>query len=98
MPTYFKRKKARFTTLQHGEERAFVDGAIYDRVMPLRIPVMHLVKAILAEDFELAESLGLLCVSPEDFALPAFICPSKIEMPEIIRRGLRSYAEQYLET
>ncbi|MCB1066965.1 MAG: NADH:ubiquinone reductase (Na(+)-transporting) subunit A [Simkania sp.] len=96
---YFRRKKtAPFTTLQHGEERAFVDSAIYDRVMPLRIPVMHLVKAILAEDFELAESLGLLSVSPEDFALPAFICPSKIEMPEIIHRGLRSYADQYLES
>ena len=96
--TYLRCKKApSFTTLQHGEERAFVDGVIYDRVMPLRVPVMHLIKAILAEDFELAESLGLLSVSPEDFALPAFICPSKIEMPEIIRRGLRSYAEQYLE-
>lgn len=98
-PTYFRQKKtSSFTTLQHGEERAFVDGVIYDRVMPLRVPVMHLIKAILAEDFELAESLGLLSVSPEDFALPAFICPSKIEMPEIVRRGLRSYAEQYLET
>lgn len=95
---YFKKKKPySFTTLQHGEERAFVDGGIYEKVMPLNIPVMHLIKAILAEDFELAESFGLLSVAPEDFALPAFICPSKIEMPEIIRRGLRSYAEQYLE-
>lgn len=94
---YLKKKKPfSFTTLQHGEERAFVDGAVYDKVMPLNLPVMHLIKAVLAEDFELAESLGLLSVAPEDFALPAFVCPSKIEMPEIIRQGLQAYAEQYL--
>lgn len=95
--TYFRKKDSySFTTLQHGEERAFVDGAIYDRVSPLGIPIMHLVKALLAEDFELAKSLGILGVSPEDFSLPSFICPSKIEMPEIVRQGLRAYAEQYL--
>lgn len=94
---YIKKKnRGQFTTSQHGDARAFIDGTIYKQVMPLNIPVMHLIKAILAEDYELARSLGLLSVSPEDFALPAFICPSKIEMVEIIRRGLSSYAEQYL--
>ncbi len=83
-----------FTTNQHGEERAFIDGRIYDRVMPLKIPTMHLIKAILGEDFETAERLGLLEVASEDFALPAFICPSKIEMIQIVRQGLHSYATE----
>jgi Na+-transporting NADH:ubiquinone oxidoreductase subunit A len=77
-----------FTTNQHGEERAFVDSEIYHKVMPLRIPTVHLIKAILAKDYELAQELGLLEVVPEDFALSAFICPSKIEMVQIVKEGL----------
>lgn len=83
-----------FTTNQHGEKRAFIDGAVYERVMPMRIPSMHLVKAILAEDFELAERLGLLEVAPEDFALSSFICPSKIEMIQIVKEGLHKYSKE----
>ncbi|NGX61773.1 MAG: Na(+)-translocating NADH-quinone reductase subunit A [Chlamydiae bacterium] len=83
-----------FSTNQHGEERAFIDGAIYEKVMPLHIPTMQLVKAILSEDFEHAEELGLLEVAPEDFALPTFICPSKIEMIDIVKKGLHLYSKE----
>jgi Na+-transporting NADH:ubiquinone oxidoreductase subunit A len=83
-----------FTTNQHGEERAFIDSAVYDRVMPMGIPTMHLLKAIISEDFELAEQLGLLEVVPEDFALSTFICPSKIEMMEIVKEGLHRHAKE----
>lgn len=83
-----------FTTSQHGEERAFIDGRVYDRVMPMRIPTMHLVKAIISEDFELAERLGLLEVTGDDFALPTFICPSKIEMIQIVKDGLYRYSKE----
>lgn len=83
-----------FTTNQHGEHRAFVDGSLYQKVMPMRIPVMQLVKAVLAEDFELAEQLGLLEVADEDFALPTFICPSKVEMSEMMKEGIHNYAAE----
>ncbi|MCB1180736.1 MAG: Na(+)-translocating NADH-quinone reductase subunit A [Chlamydiia bacterium] len=83
-----------FTTNQHGEERPFIDGRVYEKVMPMRIPTMHLVKAALAEDFELAQTLGILEVDPEDFALPSFVCPSKIEMMDIIERALHLYAAE----
>lgn len=83
-----------FTTNQHGEERAFIDGAVYEKIMPLKIPTMHLVKSVIGEDFETAEQLGLLEVAPEDFALPTFICPSKIEMIQIIKAGLHAYAQE----
>lgn len=83
-----------FTTNQHGEERAFVDSSIYDKVMPLRIPTAHLIKAILARDFDLAQELGLLEVVPEDFALPSFVCPSKIDMISIVREGLHHFAKE----
>lgn len=93
---YLKSKKPNFTSSMHGEERAFIDGSIYDKVMPLKIPTMPLIKAVLAEDFEKAIDLGLLEVASEDFALPTFVCPSKIEMVTIIRSGLTKLAEQLL--
>ncbi len=92
---FFKRKKYAFDTNQHGEPRAFIDGSIYEKVMPLKIPTMQLIKAILADDFELAKQLGILEVSPEDFALPSFICPSKIEMMEIVEKALWKYSEEF---
>jgi Na+-transporting NADH:ubiquinone oxidoreductase subunit A len=87
-------KEYDFTTNQHGERRAFIDSTLYDKVMPLDISTMLLVKAVMAEDYELAEQLGLLEVDGEDFALPTFVCPSKIEMVEIIRNGLKQYQKE----
>ena len=86
-----------FTTNLHGEERAFVDGSLYDKVMPLDVSTMSLVKAVMAEDYDLAEVLGLLEVDAEDFALPTFVCPSKMEMTEIIKNGLQIHASEVLE-
>jgi Na+-transporting NADH:ubiquinone oxidoreductase subunit A len=81
-----------FTTSLHGEPRAFVTSTPYEKVMPMPIPTMELVKAVMAEDYELAETLGLLEVDSEDFALPTFVDPSKIEMVEIIKNGLKKLA------
>lgn len=94
----FGRKNHRypFTTSKHGEHRFFITNTPYDAVMPMRIPTMHLVKAVMAEDFDLAEELGLLEVAPEDFCLPTFVCPSKIEMVEIMKKGLNQYAAEVL--
>lgn len=80
-----------FTTSYNGEERPFVDGAIYDRVFPMKIPVEALIKAILAKDFDEAVKLGLLEIAPEDFALPEFICPSKIPFMSIVEGALEEY-------
>ncbi len=84
------------TTSQHGEERAFVEGSLYDKVMPMQLSTIHLVKAILADDYDDAENLGVLEVDSEDFALPTFICPSKIEMSEIVKKGLLKFAGELL--
>ncbi len=86
-----------FTTNQHGEHRAFIDPTLYDNIMALNIPTMQVVKAVMSEDYDLAEELGLLCVAPEDFALPTFVCPSKMEMTEIIKNGLAEHAAEVLE-
>lgn len=86
-----------FSTSQHGEHRPFIDPSMSDEVMPLNISTMHLVKAVLAEDYDLAAQLGLLEVDSEDFALASFVCPSKIEMMDIIKKGLQRYATDMLK-
>lgn len=89
-----KNREYDFTTNQHGEHRPFIDSTLYDKLQPLQIPTMQLVKAVMAEDFELADTLGLCEVASEDFALPTFVCPSKMEMTEIIESGLRQYEKE----
>jgi Na+-transporting NADH:ubiquinone oxidoreductase subunit A len=49
---------------------------------------MHLLKAILVDDIEKMEQLGIFEVAEEDFALCEFVCPSKIEIQSIIRQGI----------
>lgn len=85
-----------FTTSQHGEHRAFIDSTMYDKVQPLHVPTMLLVKAVMAEDYDLADTYGLVEVDSEDFALPAFVDPSKTPMTEIIKNGLKTYAKEVL--
>lgn len=81
-------KKYELNTNLHGEERPFVVTGEYEKVFPMDIYPVHLLKAILIEDIELMENLGIYEVVEEDFALCEFICTSKIESQDIIRRGL----------
>ena len=72
----------------HGEERAYVMTGEYEKVLPMDIYPIHLIKAIMIEDVDLMENLGIYEVSPEDLALCEFVCTSKIEVQSIIRQGL----------
>jgi len=75
-------------TNTQGGNRAFVMTGLYERVFPLNIYPMQLLKAIIAEDIDQMERLGIYEVVEEDFALCEFICPSKTEMQTLIRKGL----------
>lgn len=78
------------STLLHGGARAMVATGIYDSFLPMRIYTDFLVRAVLAGDLEEAVQLGLLETDPEDFALAAFACPSKMDLVSIIRKGLEA--------
>jgi len=84
MPT----KKYNLNANLHGEERAYVMTGEYEKVLPMDIYPTHLIKAIMIEDIELMENLGIYEVSAEDFALCEFVCTSKIEVQKLIRHGL----------
>lgn len=81
-------KAYNLNTNLHGEERPFVVTGEYEKIFPMDIYPVHLLKAILIEDVELMENLGIYEVAEEDFALCEFVCTSKIESQDIIRRGL----------
>jgi len=84
----FRSKSYRLDTNYHGGERAFVMTGQYEKVVPMDIYPVQLLKAILAGDIDLMENLGIYEVAEEDFALCEFICPSKIEIQSILREGL----------
>jgi len=81
-------KKYALNTNYNGEERAYVVTGQYEKVLPMDIFPMQLIKACLIEDIDAMEQLGIYEISPEDVALCEFVCTSKIEVQNIIREGL----------
>lgn len=81
-------KKYTLDTNYHGGERAYVITGEYEKVLPMDVMPMQLIKAILAEDIDMMEKLGIYEVVEEDFALVEFIDTSKTEIQAIIRKGL----------
>ncbi len=81
-------KKYDLDTNTNGEHRAFVVTGQYEKVFPLDIYPMQLLKACMYQDIDEMEQLGLYEVIPEDFSLTEFICISKQPHQEIIRQGL----------
>jgi Na+-transporting NADH:ubiquinone oxidoreductase subunit A len=87
-------KKFRIDTNMHGGHRAFVMTGQYEKVLPMDIYPMQLLKAVLAEDIDMMENLGIYEVAEEDFALCEVICPSKMEIQSILRHGLDLMAKE----
>ncbi|MBO6098989.1 MAG: Na(+)-translocating NADH-quinone reductase subunit A [Prevotella sp.] len=71
-----------------GGERHMIMSGEYDKVLPMDIYGEFLIKAIIAQDIDKMEALGIYEVSPEDFALAEFVDSSKLELQKIVREGL----------
>ena len=71
-----------------GGERHMIMSGEYDKVLPMDIYGEYLIKAIIAQDIDKMEALGIYEVSPEDFALAEFVDSSKLELQKIVREGL----------
>lgn len=87
-------KKYNLTANMNGEERPFVVTGQYEKVFPFDIYPVQLIKAIMIEDIELMEELGIYEVVPEDFALCETICTSKIPSQEIVRNGIEIFRKE----
>ncbi|WP_425077730.1 Na(+)-translocating NADH-quinone reductase subunit A [Psychroserpens sp. S379A] len=82
------KKKYDLNTNTNGEHRAFVVTGSYEKVFPLDMYPLQMLKACMYEDLDEMEALGMYEVAPEDFALTEFICVSKQPHQDIIRKGL----------
>jgi Na+-transporting NADH:ubiquinone oxidoreductase subunit A len=72
----------------NGEERALVVTGEMEKVMPIDVYPMQLLKACIANDIEKMENYGIYEVAPEDFALIDYTNTSKLEAQLIIREAL----------
>lgn len=80
-------------TNTRGEERAFVISGVFEQVTPMDILPTYLIKAIMAEDYEDMEGLGIFEVVEEDLALCEFVDVSKHNIQEIVRNGINLIKE-----
>ncbi|MBR5250344.1 MAG: Na(+)-translocating NADH-quinone reductase subunit A [Bacteroidales bacterium] len=82
------KKQYAMDTNLNGGERAFVLSGYYEKVLPMHIFPVYLLKAILAGNIDKMEMFGIYEVIEEDLALCEYICPSKIEVQDIISKGI----------
>ncbi len=95
LPSWLMRdKKYELNTNLHGEKRAYVVSGEYEKVFPFDIYPVQLMKAIITNDIEAMENLGLYEVVEEDFALCEVVCTSKTPVQQTVRQGLDLMKEE----
>lgn len=82
------KREFKIDTNIHGGKRALMITGNFEKVFPMDIYPMQLLKAIIIEDIDLMERLGIYEVAEEDFALCEFIDTSKTDIQSIVRNGL----------
>lgn len=88
-----KKKEYTLDTNMNGEERAFVQSGMFEKVVPMDVFPVYLLKAIMAEDYDEMEALGIFEVIEEDFALCEFVDVSKMRVQKILREGINLMLE-----
>jgi Na+-transporting NADH:ubiquinone oxidoreductase subunit A len=86
--SFLRKGEFKVDTNTHGEERPFVVTGVFEKVLPMDILPTYLFKAIVTEDFDEMEELGLYEVIEEDVALCEFVDPSKNELQKLVRNGI----------
>ena len=90
----FPKREYEMNSNLHGGERAFVLSGQYEKLVPMDILPVHLLKAILVNDIDKMEQLGIYEVIEEDFALCEFACTSKIKVQDILRTGINTMIKE----
>ena len=88
------KKEYALNTNTNGELRAFVVTGEMEKVFPYDIYPMNLIKAVIINDIDAMEKLGIYEVDAEDFALCEFINTSKIDIQQIVRDGMENMREE----
>ncbi|WP_159519269.1 Na(+)-translocating NADH-quinone reductase subunit A [Sunxiuqinia indica] len=88
------KKEYALSANMHGGERAFVLSGQYEKFLPMDLLPVHLLKAILVNDIDKMEQLGIYEVIEEDLALCEYACTSKIKVQNILREGINSMIKE----
>jgi Na+-transporting NADH:ubiquinone oxidoreductase subunit A len=90
----FPKKEYVLNANLHGGDRAFVISGQYEKLLPMDILPVHLLKAILVNDIDKMEQLGIYEVVEEDLALCEYACTSKIKVQDILRTGINTMIKE----
>ena len=82
------KKEYKLDTNVNGGVRAFVVTGLFEEYLPMDIYPMYLFKAIMANDIDKMENLGIYEIVEEDVALCEFVDPSKTEIQQLVRDGI----------
>jgi Na+-transporting NADH:ubiquinone oxidoreductase subunit A len=81
-------QRFRLTTNTQGSHRAMVPTGMHEKIMPMDILPTFLLRALLMQDVEKAEELGVLELDEEDLALCTFVDVGKNEYGPLLRQML----------
>jgi len=81
-------KKWELDTNLHGGVRSFVLSGEIDKVLPMDIMPVQLLKAAATDDIDLMEKLGIYEVIEEDIALCEVISETKMEFQDILDKAI----------
>jgi Na+-transporting NADH:ubiquinone oxidoreductase subunit A len=81
-------RKLSFTTALNGRSTALVPVDAFERVIPLDILPVPLMRALLIRNTDQAQALGCLELDAEDLALCSFVCPGKNDYGTVLRINL----------
>ena len=82
-------QKLSFSTMLHGRSTALVPVDAFERLIPLDILPVPLLRALLIKDTDQAQALGCLELDAEDLALCSFVCPGKNDYGTVLRINLQ---------
>ncbi len=94
MAKIFPKKAYALNANYHGGERPFVVSGQYEKYLPMDILPVFLLKSIITNDIDKMEQLGIYEVIEEDLALCEYACTSKIEVQEILRKGINTLIKE----
>lgn len=76
------------TTDRNGSFRAMVPVGSFEAVVPMDLEPTFLLRALLTNDTDLAQALGVLELDEEDVALCTYVCPGKSDYAALLRKNL----------
>lgn len=92
-----QRRRYRMSTAQYGRPTAMVPIDAFERVIPMDILPVPLLRALLIGNSEEAVALGCLELAPEDLALCSFVCPGKNDYGAALRINLDAIEQESAE-